>query len=360
MQIKHVKTFFSNPSKSPTSPIMNLPEFDYITPASKKEVADLLLKLKEDATISAGGTDLIPNLKNGTISVKTLISLNGLSAEKEHLTEDGSLRLDALSTLSEIAESSLIKAKVPTLAQAAFHVGGQQIRNRASLGGNLCQEMRCLYLNQSHDYQFVEPCYKRDGNCCYPYPASAKSCRSVFMSDMAPVLITLGALLVILSDTGERVVNIKDFYTGDGLQPLNLGSTEMITSILIPPESHRMRCHFVKATPRGGLEFAMISVAIALKIDEQENKCRKARIAIGSVNTKPLRAFQAEREIEGHKLSEAFAIKTAQRVANEVKILPHHGYSKGYLQQLVEVHTKRSLLAIHKAPGNNPTHQSEG
>ena len=332
---------------------MNLPEFDYKTPASKKEVVDLLVKLKEDATISAGGTDLIPNLKNGTIKTKTLVSLNSLSAEKEYITEDGSLKLDALLTLSEIAEAVLIKEKAPTLAEAAFQVGGQQIRNRASLGGNLCQEMRCLYLNQSHRFQFIEPCYKRDGDCCYPYPASGKSCRSVFMSDLAPVLITLGAQLVISGNAGERMVDLKDFYTGDGLKPLNLGSTEMITSVLIPPESHKMRCHFVKATPRGGLEFAMVSVATALKIDELDKKCSKARIVIGSINTKPLRAFQAEQEIAGHKLSEALAIKTAQRVANEIKVLPHHGYSKGYLQQLIEVHTKRSLLAILRNSGKN-------
>lgn len=337
---------------------MNLPEFDYKTPASKKEAVDLLFKLGEDATISAGGTDLIPNMKNGTIKPNTLISLNSLSAEKERLTEDGSLRLDALSTLAEIAESPLIKAKAPTLAAAAFHVGGQQIRNRASLGGNLCQEIRCLYLNQSHSFQFIEPCYKRDGDCCYPYPAGGRSCRSVFMSDIAPVLITLGAQLEILDSAGTRVVDINDFYTGDGLQPLKLGSAEMITSILIPPESQSMRCHFVKATPRGGLEFAMVSVAIALKIDEHDKKCSQALIVVGSVNCKPLHAFQAEKEIVGHKLNQTLAAKIAQRVASEVKILPHHGYSKGYLRQLVEVHTKRSLMALIEDPGEKATNQS--
>ncbi|MBT4089199.1 MAG: hypothetical protein HN580_29995 [Deltaproteobacteria bacterium] len=338
---------------------MNLPEFEYKTPTSKKEAVDLQSELGEDAILSAGGTDLIPNLKNGTIKAKTLISLSRLSAEKEHLTEDGSLKLDALTTLSEIAESSLIKATAPTLADAAFHVGGQQIRNRASLGGNLCQEMRCLYLNQSHRFQFIEPCYKRDGDCCYPYPTGGKSCRSVFMSDIAPVLISLGAELMILNSTGQRVVEIEDFYTGDGLQPLTLGPTEMITAILIPPESHRMECHFVKATPRGGLEFAMVSVATALIIDGPDKKCSKARIVIGSVNTRPLRAFQAEQEIVGHKLNEALAVKIALEVAREVKVLPHHGYSKGYLQQLVEVHTKRSLLALIRPPGEKATHQSE-
>jgi 4-hydroxybenzoyl-CoA reductase subunit beta len=333
-------------AKIQTSHIINLPEFDYETPKSQKDAVDLLLKLGEDAALSAGGTDLIPNMKNGTIRPKTLISLKNLSAEKERLTKDGSLRLDALSTLAEIAESPLIKAKAPSLAEAAFQVGGQQIRNRASLGGNLCQETRCLYLNQSHGFQFVAPCYKRDGDCCYPYPAGKRSCRSVFMSDIAPVLMTLGAQLVILDSSGDKRIDINDFYTGDGLRPLKLAPAEMITAIVIPPQSQKMQCHFVKATPRGGLEFAMVSVAIALTIDAQDKKCTKALIAVGSINTSPLRAFKAEQEIAGHKLDEALAADIARTVAGEVKALPHHGYSRGYLKQLVKVHAKRSLIAL--------------
>jgi len=340
-------------AKIQTSQILNLPEFDYQTPASKKDAVGLLFSSGGDAIISAGGTDLIPNMKNGIIKPKALISLNRLSPEKESVTADGALRLDALSTLSDIAESPLIKIKAPTLAKAAFHVGGQQIRNRATLGGNLCQDTRCLYLNQSHGFQFVDSCYKRGGDCCYPYPAGKRVCRSVFMSDTAPVLISLGAQLVILSNSGEKRVDINDFYTGDGLKPLNLGSAEMISAILIPLESQKMQCHFVKATPRGGLEFAMVSVAIALKIDGPDNNCSKARIVVGSINTSPLRAFKTEQEIVGHNLNGVLAAEVARKVADDVNVLPHHGYSKGYLKQLVEVHTKRSLMAMGSVfPGN--------
>ena len=329
-----------------TSQILTLPDFDYQTPTSKKDAIDMLASSGGDAILFAGGTDLIPNMKNGTIQPRALISLNHLSPEKESVTADGSLRLDALSTLSAIAESPLIKEKVPTLADAAFHVGSQQIRNRATLGGNLCQELRCLYLNQSHGFQFVEPCYKRGGDCCYPYPAGKRVCRAVFMSDTAPVLFSLGAQLVILSNSGEKVVAIDDVYTGDGLKPLNIGPAEMISAILIPPESQKMQSHFVKATPRGGLEFAMVSVAIALEIDGPDRKCGKARIAVGSINTRPLRAFKAEQEMVGHDLNEAIAAEVGRKAADEVQVLPHHGYSKGYLKQLVEVYTKRSLMAM--------------
>jgi 4-hydroxybenzoyl-CoA reductase subunit beta len=337
------------------SKTMKLSQFDYKTPTSKKEVVDLLTNLGQESAILAGGTDLIPHMKNGTLMPKTLVSLNHLSVEKEHLTKDGSLKLDALSTLSQIAESPLIKEKAPSLAQAAFHVGGQQIRNRATLGGNLCQESRCLYLNQSHDFQFVEACYKRAGDCCYPFPDGGRICRAVFMSDIAPVLITLGARLVVLTSHGERQVDITDFYTGDGLNPINLGPDELIIAVLIPLgplESQKMQCRFVKATPRGGLEFAMVSIAVALTLDKREKKCSKALIAVGSINTRPLRALEAEKKLTGSLLNISNVVEVSKNAANEIKPLPHHGYSRGYLRQLVEVYIKRSLVDIIKTVDN--------
>ena len=90
----------------------------------------------------------------------------------------------------------------------------------------------------------------------------------------------------------------------------------------------------------------MVSVAVALKIDGPDNKCSKARIAVGSINTSPLRAFKAEQALVGRSLNEAIAADVARQVADDVKVLPHHGYSKGYLKQLVKVHTKRSLTAM--------------
>ncbi len=325
---------------------MKLSQFDYKTPTSRKEVVDLLKTSGQDPAILAGGTDLIPHMKNGTLMPKTLVSLNHLSAQKEHLTDDGSLKLDALSKLSRIAESPLIKDKAPSLAQAAFHVGGQQIRNQATLGGNLCQESRCLYLNQSHDFQFVEACYKRAGDICYPFPDGGRICRAVFMSDMAPVLFTLGARLVLLTSHGERQVDIIDFYTGDGLKPLNLGPDELITSVLIPKEFQNMQCRFIKATPRGGLEFAMVSIAVALTLDKRDKKCSNALIAVGSINTKPLRASAAEKQLTGSLLNKSNVVDVSKTAANEIQPLPHHGYSRGYLKQLVEVYIKRSLMDI--------------
>ncbi|MCP4297081.1 MAG: hypothetical protein GY786_15870 [Proteobacteria bacterium] len=333
---------------------MILPEFDYKTPTTKKEAVDLLCELGTGARLAAGGTDLIPNMKNGTLHPKTLISLGNLKAEKEQITANGSLKIDALSTLAEISDSSLIKQKAPSLAEAAHRVAGQQVRNRAHLGGNLCQEIRCLQLNQSHSFQFVDPCYKRDGDCCYPYPKGGVSCRSVYMSDIAPVLMTLDASLEIWGDQGKRVININDFYTGDGLKPLNLTPQEMIFSIVIPSESLSMKSFFVKATPRGGVEFAIISVAIALEIDSKGRHCSKARIAVGSVTPKPVRVPLAEEELTKNEVDENQIFDIAKKVAQEVKPLPHHGHSKFFQRQLIEVHTRRSLMTLFKLPGAQP------
>lgn len=332
---------------------MKLPDFDHKLPASKQEAVDLLKNTGENAAFSAGGTDLIPNMKNGTLNPETVISLTRIPAQKDHLTADGTLRIDALSTLAEIAQSPLIKEKAPTLSQAASHVGGQQIRNRATLGGNLCQEIRCLYLNQSHDYQFVDPCYKRGGNCCYPFPDGHGICRAVYMSDTAPVLVSLGARLVISGRDEQHQVDIADFFTGNALKPFHLKSDELISFVEIPLKSQKMHCRFVKASPRGGLEFAMVSIAMALTTGKKNKKITKALISVGAVKPQPLRAYEAEKELTGRLLNETLAADVSQKAAREINPLPHHGYTRGYLKQLVEVHTKRSLMDILKTVDKN-------
>lgn len=332
---------------------MKLPEFDHKLPSSKIEAVDLLKNIGEDTAVSAGGTDLIPNMKNGTLIPKTVISLNRITAEKEQITADGTLKIDALSTLSEITQSAMIKEKAPTLSQAAASVGGQQIRNRATLGGNLCQEVRCLYLNQSHDYQFVDPCYKRGGNCCYPFPDGKGICRAVYMSDTAPVLTSLGTRLILVSREGERQIDIADFYTGNALKPIHMKSDELISFVEIPLEAQKMHCRFVKASPRGGLEFAMVSIATVLAINKSDKKITKALISVGAVNTQPLRAYEAEKELAGSLLDETLAEAASQKAGKEINPLPHHGYTRGYLKQLVAVHTKRSLMDIFKTVVNN-------
>ena len=169
------------------------------------------------------------------VKPSVLVSLAAIEPAPPALLPDGSIRIDALSRLSTLEHSSLLADQAPMIAQSAHVVGGNQIRQMGTLGGNLCQEIRCLQLDQRHDYQFVAPCYKRGGDCCYPYPRNAPdTCWSVYMSDVAPALIALDAQVEIIGAAGTRRVPIEELFTGNGLKPTRLGRAELVRAVTVP------------------------------------------------------------------------------------------------------------------------------
>ena len=171
---------------------MRLPKFEYLQPTSREEAFRLLQEHGSRAQLVAGGTDLYPRMKYGLAHPDVLISLRGLSTTPPSEDPNGDLHIDALMTLSDLAGSQTIVEKAPLLSEAALSVASNQIRHMGTLGGNLCQENRCYYYNQTHTFQFVEQCFKRNGDLCYLIP-KGKKCWAVFSSDTAPALISLGA-----------------------------------------------------------------------------------------------------------------------------------------------------------------------
>jgi CO/xanthine dehydrogenase FAD-binding subunit len=215
-------------------------DFDYRRAASLEDAVALLGSLQGTARALAGGTDLLPSMRMENVKPGLLVSLGAIEARAPELLPNGSLRLDALSRLSTIENSDLLAARAPMIALSAHVVGGNQIRQMGTLGGNLCQEVRCLQLDQRHDYQFVAPCYKRGGDCCYPYPRNARdTCWSVFMSDVAPALIALNAEIEIVGEAGMRRIRVEDLYTGSGLKPTQLAPSELLSAVIVPPASPR-------------------------------------------------------------------------------------------------------------------------
>jgi len=130
-------------------------EFDYARPTSFEEVVALLRDHSPDARLLASGTDLLPNMRVGYSKPPLLVSLGGIAPEPPRIEPDGTLRIDALSRLTDIIESDVVREAAPMIADSALAVGGNQVREAGTVGGNLCQENRCLYLNQKHDYQFA-------------------------------------------------------------------------------------------------------------------------------------------------------------------------------------------------------------
>lgn len=330
---------------------MILYDFDYERPASIEEASLRLRGLGEGARVAAGGTDLLPNMRTEVIRPTTVISLGALSPGLPVRLPDGSIRIDALTRLAALEKSEWIRSALPMLAMAAGSVAGNQIRQMGTLGGNLCQDTRCLYLNQKHDYQFKAPCYKRGGDVCYPFPTNAPgTCWSVHMSDTAPALIALDAQVEVRGEAGTRRMKVEDLYTGNGMSPINLAHDDLLTAIIVPRIPARFGWGYCKSARRGGLEFGISVFAVTLGLDEKTETCRSARIAIGAVRERPLRLTAAEEAMTGRVLDETALAEIAAAAAKELNPLPHHGFTKSYIRDDLRIKLRRTFeSAVQRA-----------
>lgn len=325
---------------------MILFEFEHENATSAEEAVARLHEIEAEARFLAGGTDLIPNMRIGIAKPDHLIGLARIAREPMAVDGEGWLKVDALTSLAEIEHSDLVTSAAPLLAASAHTVAGNQIRQRATLGGNLCQETRCLYLNQKHDFQFVEPCYKRGGDCCYPFPKNKKEvCWSVYMSDIAPALMAAGAEVTVLGVGGPVRMSIDHLFTGDGLRPLTLNSGEMIRYVHVPPMGMDSAWGYHKSTVRGGLEFGMAVMALTLQLDADRESCKEARVAIGAVNEGPVRLSKTEAAMQGQRLNKKSLTELAEMASAEVNPLPHHGFSKPHLRDNIRVYLRRAMEA---------------
>lgn len=323
---------------------MILFDFEYDSPADLREAVALLRAHGEAARPVAGGTDLLPNMRIEVARPSRLVSLASVAPEPPLLDDDGALRVDALSRLGELETSELVRERAPMLAEAIHCVASNQIRQMGTLGGNLCQDTRCLYYNQSHDFQFVAPCYKRGGERCYPFPRNGPEvCWSVYSSDTAPALIALDAELEILGEDGARRMPVAQLFTGSGLRPLALAPSELVAAVIIPPPAPRSGWGYHKSTVRGGLEFGMAVMAVNLRL-AGDGTCADARIVLGAINEAPVRPEEAERALVGATLEDERLAGTASDVCKNINPLPHHGFSRRHLLDNIRVHLRRTLV----------------
>lgn len=336
---------------------MILHDFEYQRVQSLSEAAALLARLGAGARVMGGGTDLLPNMRLEIVRPTTIIGLLSIDAEPPSITPEGGLRIDALSTLAAIASSDLILTKVPMLAESARVVGSNQVREMGTLAGNLCQDTRCLQLNQKHDYQFKAPCFKRGGECCYPFPSNRPGiCWSVHMSDIAPALIALNAELVTVRSAGGRRLAVEDLYSGDGIHPICLEPDEIICEVVTPPLPKNFGWGYHKSSRRGGFEYGMAVVAVTLSLEASLQTCAEARIVIGAIRERPVCAREAERALIGRPINDALIASTVATAIEEAKPLQHHGFTRSYLIDNIRVYLRRVLgRALERARKHSST-----
>jgi 4-hydroxybenzoyl-CoA reductase subunit beta len=263
-------------------------DFVYHRPASLAELWSLVASAKGPVSPLAGGTDLVPALKLDTLRPAAVADLKRCAELRpgvRHSPDDG-LVVGATTTLHDLARSPLVAATWPALAEAAATVASYQIRNRGTVGGNLCLDTRCSYYNQSAFWRQEYPdCRKLGGGSCYVVPAG-DGCHALSSSDLAPIMVALEAGLEVAAASGDRVLPAETFFSGDGLRATVLQAGEVVTKVHLPPAAGR-HLVFRRFAQRETIDFPMLSVAAAAGPGG-------VRLVVGHVASRPLRASAGE------------------------------------------------------------------
>lgn len=315
-------------------------EFTHINATSVDDAVSALAEYGDKANVLAGGTDLLTELVDRVRPVQpeyiiNLKTIGGLSS----IEEDGAgLKIGALTLLDDIVNSSVVQSKYSVLAQAAGKVASWQIRNMGTIGGNICQEVRCWYYRASWN-KFH--CFRKGGNLCqatlgdHRYQHSifggTASCIAVHPSDTGPALIALDAKIV----TSQRTINAEDFF--DGFSSTVLNGDEIVTEISIPTPPSGSKQAFYKASIRKAVDFALGSCAVV--IAPATGSITSARVALGSVGPVPFRATGAEDALMGNSISESVAETAATAAVDGAFTLPLNKYkvelTKGVVKQAI-------------------------
>ena len=320
---------------------MRLPRFKLLQPRFLDEAIDMAHRCGPSVRLVAGGTDLFVRMKYRVAQPQFVVSIKQLSVDPPSMDDEGNLRVSALTTLREVVRSRIVAERAPILSEAAHTVGSAQIRSMATLGWNLCLETRCLYYNQGHEFQYVEPCFKRGGDRCYLVP-KGRRCWAVFMGDTAPALISLDARVEVASSSGPRTIPLERLYTNDSLSPISLLPVEILATVVIPTAAGRRGEAFVKLSARGGLDFAIVSAAAVLET-EDSGTCSRAALVLGSAGACPLRAGQAETQLQGRVITKELIREAAHLAATEIRPVMHHERDASYLRHSVKVAAEEAL-----------------
>jgi xanthine dehydrogenase YagS FAD-binding subunit len=304
-----------------------------------------LIGANADAAFIAGGTDLLQLLQESVVAPRSLIDISALPFSGVRI-ENGAARIGALTRLSDVADDAGIQRHFPLLAQALVETASPQVRNMATIGGNLLQRTRCLYFRDA-----TVPCNKRQpGSGC---PAQnglnrinaifggSEHCIATYPGDMATALLALDADLVVQNAQGERRIRIADLYRLPGDTPQHetiLAPGDLITAVLLPPNDAAGHSHYLKLRDRASFEWALVSVAVALEMNAHQ--VRRARVVAGGVGTKPWQIMQIQDVLLGRPLTPDQARRAGDLAGNGAAPRAGNAFKVPMLQRAVE----RALL----------------
>jgi len=283
--------------------LRKLREFEYFEPSSLSEAVALLDRYGEEAKVLAGGTDLLVWMKEGARRPKYIVNIKHIPGVRHiHFTEAEGLRIGALTSVREIETADIIREKFSGLQQAAGELASVQVRNLATIGGNLCTAS----------------------------PAA----------NLAPPLLVMGARVKLRGLRGERVLPLEEFFEGPGSTAMD---REILTEIVVPAPEAKSRSLYKSISRRNAVDLAIVGVAVAGRIDSRAGEWKSVRIALGAVAPTPMRALLAEKTLAGKKVANGAIAEAARTAAEEARPVTDLRASAWYRKEMINVLLRRSL-----------------
>jgi xanthine dehydrogenase YagS FAD-binding subunit len=310
------------------------------------DAASAIAAHAQDATAAfiAGGTDLLGLIKDRAVLAQHLLDINSLpDLARIEVLPDGGLRIGALARMSDVAAHADVRRRFPVIAEALLFAASGQLRNMATIGGNILQRTRCPYFRDGDDL----PCNKRrPGSGCAALKGLNRShaifgwsqaCVATHASDVAVAFAALDARVIVRGRDGQRSIPFADFHRLPGDTPERdtaLERGDLIVAIEVPAAQEGRASHYLKVRDRQSYEFALVSAAVAVATDGR--RIRSARLALGGVAHKPWRLAAAERALPGLSLDDAEALKSAIATSfADARPLAHNAFKVELAQRVV-------------------------
>lgn len=323
---------------------MSLPSFQLLRPKTLAEAIGMLMVHGDRLKVIAGGTDLLPSMKQRLFTPSYVLDLRGVSELSgiHARPEGGGVAIGALTTLAAIEHSPVVRREYQVLYEATKTIASPVLRNMGTLGGNICLDTRCLWYNQSLLWRkSCGFCLKKDGDLCHVAPGG-KTCWAAFSGDTAPALLCLGAEVEIAGAGGARRVPLAEFYVNDGIVRLRLSANEIVTRVFLSDAAKGWRGSYQKLRVRGSIDYPLAGVAVALKT--HYGRIEDARMAITAVNPAPHLVKDVDSQLVGMEVGEELAEKMGELAARTAKPLTTSALTPEYRREMVKVFAKRALL----------------
>ncbi len=322
---------------------MELPEFEFVQPQSLEEACSILGAHQGKAVPLAGGTALSVALRYRLRKPAVVIGLKRLTS-LDYVSGNGKsgLKIGSMATLKSLEKSPLLLKDYGPLAQAIELIAIPPIRNKATLGGNLCLDNRCIYYDQSEFWRSGQKtCFRWGGTVCHAVE-KGRRCQAVYQGDLASVLIAIGAEVKIASSKGERTILLGEFYTGRGEKGNVLKPDELLIEIRIPTPAEGTAFAYEKLRVREGMEFPMAGAAVMVK-KSRSGIIEKAKIVLGAVGPSPTEVPKAAGLLEGNKPTDELIQRASGEAMDGAAPVGNLAINAPYRKKMVGALVNRAL-----------------